>query len=303
VTDGNQDVAIVTDSTCDIPAELLQQYDLTVVPLYVVWGDEQLRDGVDIDEDAFFARLPEDPIHPKTSQPTPGDFVRAIEGLEAPEVLVITLTKALSGTYESACQAAQEVDLPVHVIDSYSLSMGLGWQVLAAARAREQGADVEGMIAAAQRVREGMSLLLTVDTLEYLHRGGRIGSAAKLLGSVVQLKPLLEIDHTTGVLEPVEKIRTRKRALRRLVEESFQRIDPAKPIHAAVIHGASPEDARALLDQILERCERVEPLIAPITPVLGVHGGPGVVGIAAYSERRSRHQTTEGRNGTEEVFV
>jgi DegV family protein with EDD domain len=284
MTNRGQNIAIVTDSTCDLPVELVEKHHLTIVPLYVLWGDEQLIDGVDIDPETFFARLPEDPIHPQTSQPTPGDFVRAIEGLEAREVFIITLSKALSGTYESACQAREEVDVPVHVVDSYSLSLGLGWQVLAAARARDKGADIEGMIAAAQHVRERTSLLLTVDTLEYLHRGGRIGGAAKLLGSMVQLKPLLEIDHTTGMIDAVEKIRTRKRAMRRLMDETFQRLDPCRPTHAGVLHGAAPADARLLLHQILDRCECVEPLVAAITPVLGVHGGPGVVGIAAYND-------------------
>jgi DegV family protein with EDD domain len=284
MTARHQDVAIVTDSTCDIPADLVEQYDLTVVPLYVVWGDEELRDGVEIDQSTFYSRLPADPTHPSTSQPTPGDFVRTIAGLDAREVLIVTLSKALSGTYESACRAREELDLPIYVVDSYSLSMGLGWQVLAAARARERGADVEEMMAAAEQVRERTSLLLTVDTLEYLHRGGRIGSAAKLLGSLVQLKPLLEINHETGVLEPLEKIRTRKRALRRLVEETFERVDPSEPAHVAIIHGAAPEDARSLLHEVLERCEQVEPVVSAITPVLGVHGGPGVVGIGAYNE-------------------
>jgi len=281
--DERRDVAIVTDSTCDLPPKLIQQYQLTVVPLYLMWGDEQLIDGVDIDQEGFFARLPDDPIHPKTSQPTPTDFVQAIEGLEAREVLIITISKALSGTYESACQAGEAVDVPVRVIDSHSLSMGLGWQVLAAARARDRGGDVGEMIAAARRAREGLSLLLTVDTLEYLHRGGRIGAAAKLLGSVVQLKPLLGINHDTGTLEAVEKIRTRKRALERLVDETFQRLDSDRPIHAAVVHGAAADDARLLLHEILKRSRQVETLISPITPVLGVHGGPGLVGIAAYS--------------------
>jgi DegV family protein with EDD domain len=284
MTTQSHDVAIVTDSTCDIPDELLRKYQITVVPLYVIWGDEQLRDGVDIDEETFFARLPDDPVPPQTSQPTPGDFMRAIEKLDAREVLVITLSKALSGTHESACQAREELDVPVRVVDSFSLSMGLGWQVLAAARAREEGADVEGMVAAAQRVRQDTSLLLTVDTLEYLHRGGRIGAAAKLLGSVVQLKPLLTINHDNGILEPVEKIRTRRRALRRIVEGTFERVDPAKPTHAAVIHGAASSDARMLLHEVLQRCERVETVVSALTPVLGVHGGPGTVGIAAYND-------------------
>jgi DegV family protein with EDD domain len=279
-----RELAIVTDSTCDIPPSLIEKYGITVVPLYVIWGQEELVDGVDIDCATFYARLATDPIHPKTSQPTPGDFVRTIEAIEAQEVVVITLSRPLSGTYESASQAAEMLDVPVHVVDSYSLSIGLGWQVLAAARAREAGAGVKGMIAAADRVRERLSLLLTVETLEYLHRGGRIGGAAKFLGSVVQLKPLLGVDHTTGTLTAVEKIRTRKRALQRLVDETFRRVDLAKPMRVGILHAAALEDAQLLAEQIQSQVDPLEMITTEITPVLGVHGGPGVVGICAYNE-------------------
>ena len=278
------DITIITDSTCDLPADLLRRHQIVVVPLYVLWGDEELCDGVDIDNDTFYARLPQDPVHPKTSQPTPGDFVRAIERASADEVLIITLSAALSGTHDSALQARDAVDLPVHVVDSRSLSMGLGWQILAAARERERGGDVDAMIAAAEAVRERLSLLLTVDTLEYLHRGGRIGAAAKLLGSVVQLKPVLEIDPDTGVIEVVSKIRTRKRALREVIDETFRRLDATSPLCAGVLHGAAPEDAQILVEGIKSRGNLQELMVSQITPVLGVHGGPGVVGIAAYNE-------------------
>jgi DegV family protein with EDD domain len=277
-------VAIMTDSTCDIPADLIEEYRIKIVPLYVVWGDEELLDGRDIDNAGFYARLPQDPIHPKTSQPTPADFLHAIEELDADEVVVIALSAALSGTCDSALQAKESLDVPVHVFDSRSLSMGLGWQVLAAAREREQGGSVDDIIAAAERVRDRLRLLLTVDTLEYLHRGGRIGSAAKLLGSVVQLKPVLEVNHDTGVLEVVSKIRTRKKALREIIEETFRHLDTTESMRAAVLHGAAPGDAETLAEAIRERSDPQELVMAQITPVLGVHGGPGVVGVAVYNE-------------------
>jgi DegV family protein with EDD domain len=279
-----EEIAIVTDSTCDIPPELVEEYGITVVPLYILWGDDQLVDGVDIDTATFYARLPNDPNHPSTSQPTPADFERALGKLQAQDVVVITLTKELSGTFASACQAQKQAGQRCHVVDSRSLSMGLGQQVLAAARAREQGADVEGIIAAAERVRQKSSVLLTVDTLEYLHRGGRIGAAAKFLGSVVQLKPLLEVSHDTGVLEPVERVRTRKRALSRLVEETFERVDPNKPTRVAIVHSTAEEDAVAVRQEIEKMCEPLEVIMSAITPVLGVHGGPGVVALCAYNE-------------------
>lgn len=276
--------AIMTDSGCDIPQALLERYQIIVVPLYVIWGDEELHDGRDIDNPAFYARLPRDPIHPQTSQPTPTDFARAIERADADEVLIIALTAALSGTYDAALQASDMVDRPVHVVDSRSLSMGLGWQVLAAARERERGGSIKAMIAAAERIRDRLSLVLTVETLEYLHRGGRIGSAAKLLGSALQLKPVLEVDHTTGVLELVSKIRTRRKALAKIVEETFKRVDATAPMRAAVLHGAASEDAQALAEEVERRGHPLELITVGITPALGVHGGPGVVGVCAYNE-------------------
>jgi DegV family protein with EDD domain len=274
----------MTDSTCDLPAELLEGYGIAAVPLYILWGDEQLVDGKDIDADTFYARLPDDPNHPTTSQPTPGDFVQALADVEEEDVVIITLSKALSGTYDSAVKAAEEVDHRLHVMDSRSLSLGLGWQVLAAARAREKGAGVEGILAAAKRVRDTSILLLTLETLEYLHRGGRIGAVSKLLGSAIQLKPVLEVDHATGVLEPVAKIRTRKRAVRRLVEETFERVDPCKPLRVAIIHGAAPDDAERLRREVEAICQPLEIITGQITPVLGVHGGPGALGLLAFNE-------------------
>ena len=277
-------IAIMTDSTCDIPLDLLEEHHISVVPLYVVWGDEELLDGKDIDNAGFYARLPRDPVHPKTSQPTPADFVHAIEKLDADEVVVIALSAALSGTCDSALQARENLDVPVHVFDSRSLSMGLGWQVLAAARERERGVSFEDILMAAGQVRDRLSVLLTVDTLEYLHRGGRIGGAAKLLGSVVQIKPVLEVDHDTGVLEVAGKVRTRRRALQEIVDETFRRLDGSEPMRVGVLHGAAPEDARFLVEKVRERSDPRELVTTQITPVLGVHGGPGVVGIAAYNE-------------------
>jgi DegV family protein with EDD domain len=139
------------------------------------------------------------------------------------------------------------------------------------------------MVAAAERVREHTSFLLTVDTLEYLHRGGRIGGAAKLLGSLVQLKPLLGISHATGTLEAVERTRTRKKALDQLVAETLRRFEPHRPSHIAVVHAAAEEDASRLMQAIERECEPLETVLSEITPVLGVHGGPGLVAIGAHN--------------------
>lgn len=277
-------IALITDSTADIPPELVEQYGIIVQPLYVVWGNETLRDNVDITKGQFYERIGRDPEHPKTSQPTPNDFTQALEACDCEEALIITISGELSGTLNSALQAAQLVDIPVQAEDSRSVSMGLGWQVLAAARAREAGGDVEAMIAAARAVRARERTFFTVDTLEYLHRGGRIGAAAKFLGTVLQLKPVLAIDSSVGRVEAVERARTRRKALARVVEIVFEGIDPTQPVRVAVMHAAAREDAKALLDEILALNTPVEHIISEISPVLGVHGGPGLVGICAYNE-------------------
>ncbi len=280
----NYRIAIMTDSTSDLPADLAQEHDIHVIPLYVLWDGEQLRDGVDIDNATFYNRLPKDPAHPTTSQPTPADFVKAIESIDADEVVVICISEKLSGTIASANAAKSMLDKPLHVIDSGSVSMGLGWQVLAAARARDQGGSVQEIIAAVEEVRSKLEVVFTVETLEFLHRGGRIGGAAKLLGTALQLKPLLTIRTEEGVVESLDKVRTRKRSLNRVVEIISERLDTSRPIHAAVIHSEAKAEAESLLQELRSRLGNAELVISTITPVVGTHGGPGVVGIAAYTE-------------------
>lgn len=284
MSDNTHRIALITDSTADIPPELAEQYGIMVLPLYVVWGGKTLRDGLDITKAAFYERIVRDTEPPKTSQPTPIDFERLIRACGCEEALIITISGELSGTLNSAVQAAQMVDVPVRVEDSRSVSMGLGWQVLAAARARQAGGDVDAMVAAARAVRGSMRAIFTVDTLEYLHRGGRIGGAAKFLGTVLQLKPVLAMDSGTGRIEAVERARTRRKALKRIVELTLDGIDCTRPVRVAIMHTAAPDDAHALLEDVLTRCAPVEHLASELTPVLGAHGGPGLAGMCVYTE-------------------
>jgi len=186
-------VALVTDSTCDIPLEWRQRYEIIVVPLVIVFGEEQYRDGVDMTPEAFYARLERGDEHPTTSQATPEDFLRAYqEAAErgAKEIVAILISSKMSGTIEAARRAAEGFPLPVHVVDSRNNSMGLGWQVLAAARVREQGGDVAAMLQAVEAVRPRMVYYVSLDTLKYLAKGGRIGGATRFLGQLLQIKPL-----------------------------------------------------------------------------------------------------------------
>jgi len=277
-------IALITDSTADIPPKLAERHGIIVLPLYVLWGGDTLRDGVDISNTAFYERIGRDSDHPKTSQPTPVDFERLLCDCGCEEALIITISGELSGTLNSAVQAAQSAGIPVRIEDSRSVSMGLGWQVLAAARVREAGGDVDAMVAAARAVRGTQRNFFTVDTLEYLHRGGRIGGAAKFLGTVLQLKPVLAVDSGTGRIEAVERARTRRRALKRVVEITLEGIDCSRPLRIAVMHAAAMDDAHVLLEEVMERCTPTEHLIGELGPVLGVHGGPGLVGMCVCIE-------------------
>lgn len=276
-------VAIVTDSTADLPAELAADNGIVVIPLYLIWGGQQLRAGIDITNGQFYERLPKDSDHPSSSQPTPADFLSLYRELDADEILVITISERLSGTYASALAAAEMCDIPVTVFDSRSVSMGLGWQALAAAKTRDQGGTTADMVAAAKAVRCASSILFCPATLEYLHRGGRIGAAAMLLGSALQLKPVLTVNVDAGIIEPFEKIRTRTKSLARMVAATWERLDPAKPCRVAIIHGHCADEAEQVARMVEEYTTPQELVIGELGPVVGTHCGPGTIGVAAHT--------------------
>lgn len=282
-------IAIVTDSTCDLPKELAQKYNLHIIPQSIIWGDEELRDGIDITPEDFYKRLETDPNIPTSSQPTPGQYKTLFEEIAnagAEHIACYTLSKNLSGTNQSAVQAADMVDVDVTVMDTVAVSLGLGWQVLAAAEAREAGGGVDEMMAAATKVRATMRTYLTVDTLEYLHRGGRIGGAAKMVGTALKLKPMLYVDHQgLGRVEPGEKTRTRKKAIRKMVETLFRELDTSKPMKVGIVHANARKDADKLAEQVTSDYANVEILINDVTSVIGVHVGPGALAMIGYYDQ------------------
>jgi DegV family protein with EDD domain len=279
-------IALITDSTCDLPDNLLREYDIGMVPLMVIWGTEELRDQVDIKSTEFYERLISDPIHPTTSQPSPAAFAQAVHDAKedgAEEAVILTISSGMSSTYQAARQIENRVDIPVHIVDSKANSMGLGWQVLAAARAREEGGDAAAMITAADRVRDNLVTLLYVDTLEYLHRGGRISGAARWVGTALQLKPQLYVDHHTGEIKAAARTRTRSKAIEALYQNFFQQVDVNKPLHVAVMHGNIPEEAQGLAARIQREYAPVELVISLTSPVMGIHTGPGALALCGYS--------------------
>lgn len=286
-------IALITDSTCDIPSQLIAQYGITVIPLHVVWEGETFRDRVDLDPREFYRRLTQDDVYPTTAHPTPEGFLetyRTVVREGADEIVVITLSSELSGAFESARQAGTMTDCPVHVFDSKGTTMGLGWQVLGAARVRQAGGGAKAMIQAADEVRGRVALFVSLDTLEYLHKGGRIGGAARFIGSLLNVKPLVYVDHATGRVEAAGRVRTRQRGLTTLLRCFFEQLDTESAMHIAVLHGDAPDDAKQIAQEIERKYEPEELLIDITGPVLGVHTGPRAIALCGYSEDRRRRE-------------
>ncbi len=279
--------AILTDSTCDLPLDQREQYAIRVVPLQIVWGSESYVDGVEMTAEQFYDRLPVDPVHPTTSMPSPGQFLQAYQAAReqgAESILVLTISSAMSGTIESARKAAEMVDFPVKIHDSKTNSMGLGWQVLAAARAREAGADLDGMAEAADRVRRRMVYIISLDTLDYLQKGGRIAGATRFIGSLLKIKPQITVNHETGKVEAGMPARSRERAVEGLYRDFFSKVDGGKPLHITVLHNAALPEAQALAERIRAAHPSVELFIQIVSPVLGVHTGPRAIALCGYAE-------------------
>jgi DegV family protein with EDD domain len=278
-------VAIVTDSTAYIPPELLEEYQITVAPQVLIWGEETFRDGVDISPVAFYERLSGADVMPSTSQVTPADFKAIFEKLhgEGKEILAILISNELSKTINSANLARDMVPgAKVAIVNSATTAMEMGFHVLAAARAAANGATLEDCEAIAKDAQTNSGVIFAVDTLEFLHRGGRIGGASRFLGTALQLKPLLEL--MDGRIEALERVRTKKKAHNRLKELIIERVKGKSNIRLATLHANAAVDAKALLEDLGEQVGAVEVVFSEVSPVIGTHAGPGTVGIAYMTD-------------------
>jgi DegV family protein with EDD domain len=279
-------IVVVTDSSAYIPEEALGGLSIPVIPLWVMWGDENFRDGVDIDPPAFYRRLQESEVFPTTSQPSAGEFENFFRqaGVGADAIVGVFITSKLSGTVPNAQAAqAQLPELTIRVVDSLSVSMGLGFIALAAARAAAAGQSLDAVVAAAEEMRDRIHLIFTVDTLEYLHRGGRIGGAKWLMGTALKIKPLLHFED--GTIEPLAQVRTKRKAIAQMLEVAEERLGGKQMAEAAVIDADSPAEGDAIAEQVRERFSISPVYRTPLSPAIGTHGGPGTVGIAFYAER------------------
>jgi DegV family protein with EDD domain len=277
--------AIITDSTCDIPEPLIQEYDIIIVSHVLIWGDEQYRDRLDIQPVEFYERLVTDKVRPTTAQASVGDFLAGIQkavdkGAEG--AVILTVSSAMSGAYNMARTAAEQADIPVRVVDSKGPTMTLGWQVLAAARARDSGADLDGIVEAAAKVRASLVQMVAMESLEYLQYGGRIGDAVKWVGNVLKVKPLVAINHETGRVQPVGLTRTNKSLVKMLYSKFFDSLQGEGKLHIAVLHGNVLEEAQKLVEKIKAEFNPFELIVNITGPVLGINTGPGALALCGY---------------------
>ncbi len=280
-------IAIITDSTCDIPQALLDKYSIAVIPNMVVWGGRAYRDRLDLKPEDFYVRLLRDPDRPTTSTPSLDDFqiaYRRAAGAGADAILVLTVSSAMSGVYQIAVKAGQESPVPVTVIDSKGPTMSLGWQVLAAARARDGGLGMDAIVDRVAKVRDHLHQLVCLESLEYLNRGGRIGQAVQWVGVKLQVKPVVSVNHQTGIVEPVGLSRTHKAAVELLFTKFASLLSGFSDLHIAVLHGNSLAEGEALADRIRAELNPAELLLNMTGPVLGVNTGPGALALCGYGE-------------------
>jgi DegV family protein with EDD domain len=279
-------VALITDSTCDLPQALVEQYEIGIVPLGVVWGDTVYRDRMELTPEEFYQRLTTDKRHPSSTQPSPTDMEKVFRDAidrGAKEIVMVAISSGMSGTYQLAEQMGKQMEVPVSVVDAKGPTMSVGWQVLAAARARELDGNGLAMVAAAARARAKMVQLVCLDTLEFLHRGGRIGTAKKLIGSLLDLKPIIQVDHTSGTVVSLAQARTRKKSIETFVSRFFELLGPGKK-RVALLHGNAPEEASALAERIKKEFNPVEMIVNITGPVMGIHTGPRALALCGYTE-------------------
>ena len=273
-------VAIVTDSTAYIPKDWVEKYNIKVTPSVVIWDGEELRDGLDITADAFFKRLANSPTMPTTSQPTPAYFKNIYENLlaEGKDILGIHISHKLSGTFASAEQAkALFPDAKIANVDTLSAAMGEGWPLLMAVCAARAGKSLGECRAIVEEACKHTGILLTVDTLEFLHRGGRIGGASRLIGTMLNFKPILQI--LDGRIEPRERVRTRKKSLNRLVELAVEEIGDKRPVYMATIHANALDEAELVMEMLGEKLPLSSKITTSVSAAVGTHTGPGTIGI------------------------
>ncbi len=278
-------VKIVTDSSCDLPAELVQELGITVVPLYVRFGEEVYREQVDISLDEFYQKLEHGPIHPVTIQPSPQDFINVYQKLsqEADGIVSIHISNRLSGTCNSALQGKGMIEggCPIEVVDSQIITVGLGLICMAAAKMAKAGQGLQEVVEEVKQMVPNIHLLALLDTLKYLQKGGRIGKAKALLGSVLNVKPLITLKE--GEVVPAGQVRSRSKGIERLFSfvESASNIDDL-----AIAYNTTPDEAHALAERLGSIFTKEAIKVVRLGTTLGVHVGPGGLAVG-FREKKA----------------
>jgi DegV family protein with EDD domain len=280
-------IEIITDSTCDIPQHLIDYYQLIVQPYILIWGSQQYRDRVDISPEEYYTRMAVEKELPTTSLATIHDFASVYQCARergADEIVILLVSGALTGAVQTAQMAANEFPIPVHIVDSRSVSMGLGWQVLAALRAREAGGGVPEILSAADSIRRRVHLYVYLETLYFAYRSGRIGNARRLMGAMLNVKPLLYVNHEEGLVEGGGMAISRKRGLELLYHKFFALLDTRRPMHITVLQGNAQQDAEVFMKRMKNEYHPVELLTNFPCPILGLYTGPGAFALCGYSD-------------------
>jgi len=279
-------IKIVTDTTCDLLPEMVEEHDITIVPINIHFGTEMYKEGVSIDHDLFYRKIDELGIIPTTSQPSVGEFAEVYRRLareEGADAIISThVTSKLSGTYQSAVMASQEVadEVKVYPHDSLAGSAALGFMCLEASRMARAGKSPEEIIARLDEIRSRINILIVLESLEYSRKSGRVGGLSAALASLFNVKPIVNLED--GLLDVMEKVRTRKQSLNRLLDIVEERVGTTAPINLGVLHARAFEVGQEILSRAEERFNCQETYVVELCASLTVHFGPGMVGVCFY---------------------
>src|SRR6266542_1613403 len=274
-------VGVVTDSAANLPEDLARELAIQVVPLYLTFGPSVYRDGVDLTPSHFYERLLSGGEGASTAAPSPGDFQEAFERTGQDEVVCVTVNSSMSSSQQQAVLAAERFSGRVAFVDSKSASMGEGFVAVEAARRAARGDDLAAVEARANEIAERTRLFAMVETFEFLRKSGRVTKLQAYAATMLDIKPVFGFKH--GEVIPVARSRTRRRAVAKVLEETLRELGE-RPAHLAVIHAAAEDDATEIEKHLLDRANVVESFVLPVTPVIGAHTGPGLVGTAFYSD-------------------
>ncbi len=277
-------IALLTDSACDLPKEFIERFCIKVLPLSVIYPDKIYQDRITIEPQEVYDRMPDE--IPTTSMPTPHEITSILEEIRNEgftHVLAVHLSSGLSGTYEAVRMVAQEFeDLVINVFDTRTLSIATGWMVLEAARDIASGLSFQKIIDNLHQLQPRVKVYYVLETLEYLRRGGRIGAVAAMLGQFLHLKPIISVNQE-GKYFTYAKARGRQKSIEKLAE-IVEKAVQSGPIKLAVMHGGAREEFQRLLEK-LQHLPNIKELIASdISPALGVHTGPGLLGVCVVEQ-------------------